>query len=120
MVQVLQSSYQDQFRVTLPPMPSVAFLFTLICLLNAMDVVMSLGLVTSALKELSPVISALMCRYGTLPAFLGPKLVSLTLLAVGVFSMPRHSLFARRMLVFIATAYGFLVSYLIGLTIAYA
>ena len=106
---------QSRLRFGLSTMPSVGSLFVLILLFNALDVVISLELVQTAADEFNPFIAMLMERFGRLPAFLGPKLFSLALLAIGVFSMRRPSLLAHRLLCFIAIAYGLLVSYLMSL-----
>ena len=93
-------------------MPSVGSLFILILLFNALDIVISLELVQTAADEFNPFIAMLMERFGRLPAFLGPKIISLTLLAVGVFSTSRPSPLTHRLMCFLAVAYGLLVSYL--------
>ena len=108
---------ERQFRSMLPTIPSVGTLFALICLFNFMDVVISLELVTTAADEFNPFIAMLMDRFGRLPAFLGPKLISLSLLAVGVFSTEHPTLFTRRMLCFVTLVYGLLVSYLLTLVL---
>jgi hypothetical protein len=108
----------SQLKISQPSMPSTNSLLILICFFNILDVILSLRLVTTTCTESNPFIVMLMCQYGTLPAFLGPKLFFLSLLAIGVFFTRKHSLFAQRMLCFIAMAYGLLVSYLIGLTIS--
>ena len=107
-----------QFNVSLPSMPSVRFLFCLICVLNVLDIILSLGLVTTFADEFNPIIAMLMSEYGMIPTFFGYKAFFLTLLGVGVFSIKKVSLLSHRLLFFLAVIYWMLVSYIIGLTIS--